>query len=95
VLTLDRLTVRTARGRAGFRVIGYGAILSVLALLWLGWQPRSLLLCLLAGTPVIAGPVALVILVASPGVSRREGWFACAVLWAFLVILVSPALRMD
>jgi hypothetical protein len=94
-LTWERLTVRTTGGRVALRVLGYGAILSVLVMFWLGWEPRGLPLCLLAGIPVIAGPWALIFLVCSPGVSRREGWVACAVVLAFLVVLMFPVLRMD
>jgi hypothetical protein len=89
------LAVRACSGRVTLRAIGYGAIVSVFLMLGLRWEPRGILMCLLAGTPVIVGPIALVLLVSRPGVSRREGWFICALLWVFLAVLVLPAFRID
>jgi hypothetical protein len=90
-----RSNVRTYGGRATLRVIGYGALLSAFLLLGLQWEPHGTLMYLSAGTLVIVGPLALVLLASSPEVSRLEGWSICAILWTFLTVLILPVLRTD
>ncbi len=86
------------KARVILRVLGYGSTLFVLVMMQLPLRTHSgygVLTSIVAGMPVLVGPVSLVLLISQPEVSRRERWLACVLLWVLLLAMLLRALGKD